>query len=91
MANITTGNPWTCETAAEVTARPTYVHRMIWAPTTDGHDILVVDNSGATLWSLKAIAADSNKGITYERVFESSLNGITITTIDGGTLYVHIR
>lgn len=91
MANITTGNPWTCETAAAVTTKPLFVNRMVWAPEADGDDILVVDNSGATLWSLKAIAADSNKGITYERIFESSINGITITTIDSGTLYVHIR
>ena len=91
MANVTTGNPWTCQSAGAVTTRPTYVNRMIWTPTTDGDDILVVDNSGATLWSLKAIAADTNQGISYERVFESSLNGITITTIDNGSLYVHIR
>jgi hypothetical protein len=91
MATVTTGNPWTLSTAEEITTKPLFVNRMVWTPTTDGDDLLVVDNSGATLWSLKAIAADTNQGISYERVFESSVNGITITTIDHGTLYVHIR
>jgi len=90
MANVTTGNPWTLDTAGSITTYPTKVKRMVWTPTTDGDDLLVVDNSGATLWSLKAIAADSNQGISYERVFESSVNGISITTIDNGTLYVHL-
>ena len=91
MANVTTGNPWTCASTGVVTARPTYVSRMYYTPTTDGDVLLVVDKSGATLWSMKAIAADSDQGIEYEKVFESSINGITITTIDNGTLYVNIR
>ena len=63
MANVTTGNPWVLETAGEITTKPLRVLNMIWGPTTDGDDLLVVDNGGNTLWSLKAIAADANKGI----------------------------
>jgi len=89
MSNVTTGNPWVIDTAAEITTNPVKVKRMIWSPTTGGDDLLVVDNGGNTLFKLKALAADTNQGIEYERVFESSVNGITITTIDHGTLYIH--
>jgi hypothetical protein len=65
-----------------------YVSRMIWTPTTDGHDLDVTDKAGNELWAFKAIAADSNEGIEYERVFECSVNGITIVTIDSGDLLV---
>lgn len=90
MAKDITGNPWVCDTAESITTYPTRVNYMEWTPTTDGDDLLVVDNSGNTLWSIKAIAADTNQGISYKKDFNTSLNGITITTIDHGTLYVHI-
>lgn len=87
----TTGNPLISTTAETVTTNPTYVYRMVWTPTTDGDDLLVVDNGGNTLWSLKAVAADSNQGIEYERVFETSVNGIIVSTIDNGSLYVYVK
>lgn len=90
MANVTTGNPWILDTAAEITRNPVHVRRLRWTPTTDGDDLLVVDNGGNTIWSIKAIAADSNQGIGYTLEWGGSLNGITITTIDHGTLYVDL-
>ena len=90
MSNVTTGNPWVLDTAAEITTHPTKIKRMIWSPTTAGDDLLVVDNAGNTIFKLKALAADTNQGIEYERVLEHSVNGVTITTIDHGTLYVHL-
>ena len=90
MAKNVAGNPWICDAAEVITARPTRVNYMTWTPEADGDDILVKDGGGNTIWTLKAIAADSNQGIEYEKRFETSVNGITITTIDSGTLYVHI-
>ena len=90
MANSTTGNPWVLDETGAASTRPTRINYMEWTPTTDGDDLLVVDNGGNTLWSLKAIAADTNEGIAYTKQFDTSVNGVTITTIDHGTLYVHI-
>jgi hypothetical protein len=91
MANDLTGNPLKVDTAAAITTHPTHVFRMVWTPTTAGDDILVEDNGGSDLWAYKAIAADSNQAIAYEREFNSQVNGITVTTIDHGTLYIYIR
>ena len=88
MANDTTGNPWVLDTAGVITTNPFVVKRMVWTPTTAGDDILVNDNSG-TVWSLKALAADSNQGIEYERVLENTINGLNLVTIDHGTLYIY--
>ena len=89
MANYTTGNPWKLADSGVITTNPMSVKRMVWTPEADGDDIDITDNAGNTLWAFKAIAADSNQGIEYERVFEGSVNGINLVTIDSGTLYVY--
>ena len=91
MATTKTGNPWLVTSAdTTVHTKPVRVNYMQWAPTTSGDDILVKDNGGNTLWSLKAIAADTNGGITYRADFNCSVNGINVTTIDHGTLYIYL-
>jgi len=91
MANSTTGNPWVLDTAGSIITTPFRCKLMVWTPTTTGDDILLVDNGGNTLWSYKAIAGDSNQSIPYELPIDGVVNGLTITTIDHGTLYVYIR
>lgn len=91
MSKDITGNPWILDAAEEIVTRPVYVKRMVWTPTTDGDDLLIVDHAGGTVWTLKAIAADSNQGIEYEKVIDGTVNGMTITTIDNGTVYVYVR
>ena len=90
MANITTGNPWILDTAGTITTKPIRVRRLRWTPTTDGDDLAVTDNGGNSIWSLKAIAADSNQGLGYTLELGGSLNGLTVGTIDHGTLYVDL-
>jgi len=91
MSDVTTGNPWVLTETGVKTTHPTYVRRMVWTPTTDGDDLSVTDNGGNVLWSMKALAADSNEGIRYERVFECSVNGITVTTCDHGHLWIYFN
>lgn len=91
MADITTGNPWVLTEESVVTTNPTRVARMVWTPTTDGDDLSVTDNGGNVLWSMKALAADTNEGIEYERVFDCSVNGITVTTLDNGHLWIYFK
>jgi hypothetical protein len=89
--NDTTGNPWRFDNAdtGVITTAPFFAKRFVWTPTTDGDDISLTDNSGHVLWAFKAIAADTNQGIEYERVIEGSINGLTIGTLDNGTLYIY--
>jgi len=91
MANELNGNPWLVDTAATITTSNVFGKRMVWTPTTDGDDILVESNDGSNLWSYKAIAGDTNEQIAYEREFDCLVNGITVTTIDHGTLYIYVR
>jgi hypothetical protein len=90
MANDITGNPWILITAEEITDKPFRCKYLEWTPTTSGDDLLVVDNAGNTIWTRKTIAADSNQGISEEKRIDGVLNGMTITTIDHGTLYVYL-
>jgi hypothetical protein len=89
--NDTTGNPWRFDSAdtGVITTNPLKVKKFVWTPEADADDILITDNSGHYLWSLKAIAATANQEIPYEMVIEGSINGLTITTLDSGTLYVY--
>ena len=89
-ATVKTGNPYIVTQAdTSVMTTPARVNYMEWFPTTDGHDIAITDNGSNTLWSLKAIAADSNQGIGYRKDFQCSVNGISVDTIDSGTLYIY--
>jgi hypothetical protein len=89
--NDTTGNPWRFDNAdtGVITTSPFKVKKFVWTPTTDGDDILLTDNSGHYLWSLKAVAATTDQEISYEMEIDGSINGLTITTLDNGTLYVY--
>ena len=89
--NDTTGNPWRFDNAdtGVITTRPFKVKKFVWTPTTDGDDILLTDNSGHYLWNYKAVAGTSNQDIPYQMVIDGSINGLTITTLDNGTLYVY--
>jgi hypothetical protein len=89
MTDVTTGNPWKLDSTGAKTTNPTYVYKFVWTPTTDGDDISVTDNGGNEIWAYKAIAGDSNQAIEYEKLIENSVNGITVTTIDNGTLWVY--
>ena len=90
MANDITSNPWVLDTAGVVTTAPFRCKEIVWTPTTDGDDLLLADNGGKTIWSLKAVAADANQGIEYPKRIDGALNGLDITTIDNGTVYVYL-
>jgi hypothetical protein len=89
-ATVKTGNPYIVTQAdTSVMTTPARINYMEWFPTTTGDDIAITDNGSNTLWSLKAIAADSNQGIGYRKDFQCSVNGISVDTIDHGTLYIY--
>lgn len=91
MGNSYTGKPWTLDTAAVITTENVYIDHMVWTPTTDGDDLLVQAKDGSNIWKYKAIAADASEQIAYTKDIRDYVNGFTLTTIDNGTLYVHVR
>jgi hypothetical protein len=91
MATTKTGNPWIV-TSADTTVHtsPVRVNYFKWTPEASGDDILVKDNGGNTLWDLKALAGSSDQNISVSLNLNCSVNGINVTTIDSGTLYIHL-
>jgi hypothetical protein len=92
MANSTAGNIWFVDTAASLRTNPLYVHKMWWKPAAAGDDILIEDAGGNDIWKYKAIAGDTNLNIPYEWPGQPGiLNGIVVTTLDSGELYIQIN
>jgi len=89
MANSTTGGVWKLDTAAVLTTAPIKVKKMVWTPTTAGHDIDVQDNSTSSIWSYKTLAGDTNQRMEMPGPEEIVCNGFNLVTIDGGTLWVY--
>ena len=91
-ANIMTGNVWYIDTAASLRTDPLYVHTMWWKPAAAGHDILIQDAGGNTIWSYKAIAGDTAFTIPIEWPGAAGMmNGINVVTLDSGHLYIQIN
>jgi hypothetical protein len=91
MANSYSGKPWTLDTAEVITTENVYITKMVYTPTTDGDDLSVTAKDGSNIWLFKAIAGDSSQQIEYVKDIDDYVNGFTLTTIDNGTLYVHVR
>lgn len=91
MANVTNGTVWKIDTSGVITTNQVFVHRFVWTPTGDGDDILIVDNGSNELWRRKALAGDASEQIEVDREFGEIANGINVSTLDSGTLYIHVR
>ena len=91
MANSQTGNVWKCDTAASLITTPVRVNKFVWTPTVAGDDILVVDNGGNEIWSLKAVAGTTDQTLPIEFPIDGSLNGINLSTLDAGTFWVYLK
>ena len=92
MANDTTGKVWALDTAGAARTEPFFCEAMWWEASAADDDLLVDDLGGNTVWKQRGIAGDANASFIY--VWHGTpgiINGLTITTIDGGTLYVQTR
>jgi hypothetical protein len=91
MANDTTGNPWSLDTAGVIQTRPLTIKSMEWnSPTTDTHTLDVTDNAGHKIWAKTAIAGGSGIDYAWEKS-DVSFKGFNLVTIDSGTLYVYVE
>jgi len=95
MANDWTKNPMEIDTA-ENNAGDYLINYMEWHPNAANDDLEVQDGAGNVLWKIRAIAPSSNdetSGIEKTEIgaFPLPAHGLNVVTIDGGTLYVHLR
>jgi len=63
---------------------------MEWHPSAADDDLLVTDAASRTLWKCRAAGSAANGESAYVewKEFGYYTNGIVVSTIDGGTLYI---
>ena len=96
MSNDLTGQIWAVDTAfsaGEIAAHkgPIRVMRMEWNPAAAANDLTIIDNSSHIIWDVDAIAAAPAGKEVYDQSEGIVFNGINVSVIDGGTLYITIR
>ena len=94
MANDATGNPWILDSAAVITTNMVNVQGMEYHPNAVDNDLIVKDCAGTIKWQTRAIAPSNAHQSSGKETWEfgpTIFNGFDLATIDGGTLYVHIR
>jgi len=75
-------------TVADAITGRIHIQRLIWLkPTTAAHDIVVSDSKGKVVWQKTCDIADTDQELVLERGFW--VNGLTLTTIDSGTLMLY--
>jgi hypothetical protein len=95
MANDVTGNPWILDTAELVFNGQVRVMKMVFYAGTANDDLAVSNGRGKSIWKVRAAAAATNyedyAGIPMDFSESLIVEDFTITTIDGGELWVWIK
>ena len=92
-----TGTVWkitgTTTTATVIWAGPVWIDMIRWQGVdAAGDDLLVVTGSGDTIVADKAYAGDATNDVNYEYTnLGSPVMGVTVTTLDSGTLFIHTK
>ena len=93
-ASDITGNPWTItgDTTGVLTTLPVKLKKILWNdPTTDAHQLTIVDNAGKTIYDHTCLA--SGAGMVFGEDFPDGqlCNGINITVHGSGSVYLYIQ
>ena len=96
MANDLTKNPWVVDTAAVLSTDIVLLQKLTYHPAADDNDLLVVDGTGSIIWAIRGAGSANLYDSTYilSEDFGGSgkaVRGVTVTTIDGGSLHILIR
>lgn len=90
MANDLKGSPFKIDTAGVIFAGPIFITQMVWQePAAAEDDLVVLDANGRTLWDENAYIGGA--GVSIEQDINHPCKGITVDTIDSGTLYIYYR
>lgn len=91
MANDLTKNPWVVDTAGSAAILTSWadIRSIQWiGGTTAGHAAIVQDQNGVVIWRRLAQGANQNFDSEFEGRFGRRVNGLTVPTLDSGTLYI---
>ena len=92
MANVSTHNPWTLDTAATIKSHAVKIKKMVWHPSAGSQTLLVSDTSENPLFpSQTSIAAGDTVGaVEYDFGDGFWAQGFVLTTLTAtGTLTVY--
>lgn len=90
MPNDLNGSPLKVDTAGVVYKGTLFVSQMVWQePAAAEDDLVVLDANGRTLWDENAYIG--GKGVSIKQKINHFCDGITVDTIDSGTLYIYSR
>jgi len=97
MANDVLGNPYVLDTAGSAVAVGSQLKilRMTFYAAVAGDDIDVANGAGRSFWKIRAVSAAANfedyAGVHFELIEPFIVDGLSITTIDGGELWVWLK
>lgn len=88
MADDLLANPMVIDTTGVKRTDPVFVERVAWKnATTQGHTARIVDNEGKVIWEHFAPGAVSNVSEPVMHIY----NGLNVTTLSSGKLYILVR
>ena len=94
MANVSTGSWMVLDTAEAVVVTGTHIRILAirYVGTTNVDDCVVSDAAGKIIWASKlgAVATVGCQDQTYFGTDGIVVNGLTVTTLDNGKVYVYL-
>ena len=88
MANVATTNPMVLDTAAAVVTTPVQIKAVVFTAA-NGDGLVLSDKDGNAILGLEASTGDLSPSVTVPGGIKA--DGLTVTTIDGGTAYVYLK
>ena len=88
MANSTKTNPLVLDSTGAVSTSPVHIKAVVFTAA-NGEGLLLSDAAGNAIVGLEASTGDLSPSVTVPGGIKT--NGLTVTTIDGGTAYVYLK
>lgn len=90
MGNTLSGKIWNLDTAAAVFTTQERIKYIEWTPAGDSDDLVLSTAAGQVIVQWKASSSMAANTPVFKQAFdELTVVGLTVTTIDGGTVRVH--
>ena len=90
MANDLTKDPWIIDTASStvLTTDRLRVKSMRWVgPTTADHEAIIQDKNAREVWKGEASGNADND----ESLFEGDIEGLIVSKLESGKIYIYLR
>lgn len=90
MANVYASLRWIIDTAGVISTDKLRISCMEWVPAATGDDLAIVDNAGEAIWTVTDALTGGRAGVELMDT-EINTEGLNVSTIGGGTLYIYLK